>query len=277
MRLDRPIGFLLLLWPTWWALWFAADGVPDASVLLIFTAGVAVMRAGGCVINDIADREFDRHVERTKTRPLASGELEVNGALRLFAILMIMAVGLVLLTNALTIKLSVVGVFLAASYPFMKRHTYFPQVYLGAAFGWSIPMAYAAQTGTVTPEAWLIFLATVLWATAYDTLYAMVDREDDLKIGVKSTAILFGELDRLAIGITQAMMLVTLYLLGEQANLGFYWLSGLGVATLLCIYQQWLIRNRDRDECFRAFLNNHWLGLVVFAGLALESIPMPIF
>ena len=208
MRLDRPIGIYLLLWPTLWALWIAGEGSPDALVVFVFIAGVTLMRSAGCVINDYADRNFDPHVERTRNRPIAAGRIKPKEALALFAVLCLLAFGLVLLMNRLTILLSLVGVMLAATYPFMKRYTHLPQVYLGAAFGWAVPMAFAAQTGTVPKEAGLLFVATVLWATAYDTMYGMVDREDDVKIGVKSTAILFGDSDRVIIAIIQILLIV---------------------------------------------------------------------
>ncbi|MDX1570214.1 MAG: 4-hydroxybenzoate octaprenyltransferase [Xanthomonadales bacterium] len=272
MRFDRPIGTLLLLWPTLWALWFAAGGFPDLKILLIFVAGVVVMRAAGCVINDYADRNIDPYVERTRDRPLARREIGEKSALMLFAILLAAAFALVALTNLLTILLALVGAFLAATYPFLKRYTYWPQIYLGAAFAWAVPMAYAAQTGEVTTLGWLLFAATVLWTTAYDTIYAMVDREDDVKIGVRSTAILLGDLDRIAIGIMQAAFLGALYLAGTRAGFGFTFNAGIGIAAVLIAYQLWLIRDRDRAECFRAFLNNNWVGLVIFVGLYVETM-----
>lgn len=270
MRLDRPIGIFLLLWPTLWALWIAAKGTPDYWVATVFVLGVFLMRSAGCVINDYADRDIDRHVERTRNRPLTSGKVSEKEALLLFAVLSLMAFGLVLTLNLLTILLSFVGAALAASYPFMKRHTYLPQVYLGLAFGWSVPMAFAAQTGEVPTVAWLLLIATVLWATAYDTMYAMVDRPDDLKIGVKSTAILFGTADRAIIAIIQGMTLLVLVMIGRQLELGGYYYTGLGAALLLMCYQQYLIQNRDGMHCFRAFLNNNWVGAAVFAGIALH-------
>jgi 4-hydroxybenzoate polyprenyltransferase len=272
MRLDRPIGIFLLLWPTLWALWVAAEGQPDPLVLMVFILGVVLMRSAGCVINDFADREIDGYVQRTRDRPIAAGRISGREALVLFAVLCLLAFGLVLLLNTLTILMSFVGALLAATYPFMKRVTYLPQIYLGAAFGWAVPMAFAAQTGTVPPIAWLMFTATVLWATAYDTMYAMVDRDDDLVLGVKSTAILFGESDRQIIGIVQAMVLVCLLMIGHQAQLGLYYYSGVAVASGLAVYQQGLIRYREREGCFRAFLNNNWFGAVVFAGLLLHYL-----
>jgi len=270
MRLDRPIGIFLLLWPTLWALWIAAEGVPRIGVLLVFVFGVALMRSAGCVINDYADRKIDPHVERTRERPIAAGRVTPNEALKLFAALIVTAFLLVLFMNSLTIMLSFVGVILAALYPFTKRYTYLPQLFLGAAFGWAVPMAFAAQTGAVPQVAWLLFIATVLWATAYDTIYAMVDRKDDIKVGVKSTAILFGDLDRVIIGIIQGMVLLTLIVVGVQLKLGIFYYLGLLVAAGLSGYQQWLIRDRHLPLCFKAFLNNHWFGMAVFLGLLLN-------
>ncbi len=270
MRLDKPIGIFLLLWPTLWALMVASEGQPDPKIVLVFVLGVIVMRSAGCVINDYADRDIDRHVSRTRNRPLTSGRLSPADAKRLFLLLSVAALYLVLQLNRLTLLLSVVGVLLAASYPYMKRVTHLPQVYLGAAFGWAVPMVFAAQTGAVPPLAWLMFTATVLWATAYDTMYAMVDREDDRVLGVKSTAILFGESDRAIIGVIQLMFLVCLLMIGYQAGLGLYYYAGVLVAGTLAAYQQRLIRYREREGCFRAFLNNNWLGAVVFAGMLLD-------
>lgn len=269
-RLDRPVGILLLLWPTLWALWLAADGVPDAKVLVIFVLGVVLMRSAGCVINDYADRDVDPHVARTRARPLASGLVAPKEALILFVVLALIAFALVLLTNGLTIALSFGGAVLAATYPFMKRYTHLPQVVLGAAFAWAVPMAFAAQTGAVPNVAWLIFIATVLWTVAYDTMYAMVDRDDDVKIGVKSTAILFGEADRFIIGVLQATALLILVMAGLREHLGAWYYIGLAAAAGFAGYQQWLIRDRQPQACFRAFLNNQWFGLVVFLGLALD-------
>jgi 4-hydroxybenzoate polyprenyltransferase len=267
MRLDRPIGTLLLLWPTLWAVWIAGEGAPSVKHVLIFVIGVIVMRAAGCVINDYADRNLDGQVERTKERPLATGKLEAKQALMLFDGLAVIAFVLVLFLNRFTIYLSFGGIFLAALYPFMKRYTYFPQVFLGAAFAWAIPMAFAAIQDALPSYAWLIYLATLIWTVAYDTQYAMVDRDDDLKAGIRSTAILFGDSDKLMIGILQAMALLPLYLLGQRLGFGVLWNAGLLVAIGLFAYQQWLIRNRERDACFKAFLNNQWVGLAIFAGL----------
>ncbi len=266
-RLDRPIGNFLLLWPVLWALWIAAEGFPDLDILFIFVLGVVIMRAAGCVINDYADRHIDGHVKRTRQRPFATGRVTEREALALFVVLCLVAFGLVLLTNPLTILLSLVAVVLAATYPFTKRYTHLPQVHLGTAFGWAIPMVFAAQTGTVPVVAWLMLIAAVVWATVYDTMYAMVDRDDDLRIGVKSTAILFGEHDRLMIGILQVLMMLALVQIGLHVEFGAPYFAALVVAAGFFVYQQYLIRNRERDPCFRAFLNNAWFGGVVFAGI----------
>ncbi len=270
MRFDKPVGTFLLLWPTLWALWIAAEGVPDSDVLIVFVAGVVLMRAAGCVINDYADREIDSKVRRTRDRPITSGKIAPKAALILFVVLCLAAFALVLTMNKLTIMMSFVAAFLAATYPFMKRYTYLPQVYLGAAFGWAVPMVFAAQTGTVPKEAWLLFIATVLWATAYDTMYAMVDRRDDLRIGVKSTAILFGDGDRVIIGIIQALFFLVLLIVGQHLGMGAYYYGGLVVAALFAGYQQYLLRDRDVLLCFRAFLNNNVFGAVIFIGIALH-------
>ncbi|MGO3701019.1 MULTISPECIES: 4-hydroxybenzoate octaprenyltransferase [Halomonas] len=274
MRLDRPIGTWLLMWPTLWALWVATNGVPGRNVLLIFVAGVYVMRAAGCVVNDYADRHVDGHVKRTKHRPLATGRISETEAQLLFIGLVTVAFVLVLLTNWFTVLLSIGGVILAFIYPFMKRYTHLPQVVLGAAFSWAIPMAFGAVLGYVPVEAWLLFFANVLWTVAYDTQYAMVDRDDDLKIGVKSTAVLFGSADRLMIGLLQLATLVLLAFVGVRVGLGgFFWLGLAGMAATF-IHQQRLIRHRERDPCFQAFLNNYWSGLLVFAGIALSWWPV---
>ena len=270
IRGDRPVGTLLLLWPTWWALWLAAEGVPPLGTLAIFTAGVWLTRSAGCVINDYADRWLDPHVERTKSRPLATGEVSGREALALFAGMMLVAFGLVLLTNRLTVYLSIAGVFLAATYPYLKRHTYLPQLYLGLAFGWGIPMAFAAVQGTVPPLAWLLFLGNLLWTTGYDTWYAMVDREDDLKVGAKSTAILFGDADLVAQGILFAAFLWAMWLVGSRAELGMYYVVALGIAAVLVARQFWIARTRAPADCFDAFLSNQWVGMAVFAGIAGE-------
>ena len=268
VRGDRPVGILLLLWPTWWALWIAADGVPPLGVLAIFTAGVWLTRSAGCVINDYNDRWLDPHVERTRARPLATGAVSPREALVLFAVLMLVAFGLVLLTNWLTVALSVVAACLAATYPLLKRYTYLPQVYLGIAFGWGIPMAFAAVQGSVPPIAWLLFLGNLLWTTGYDTWYAMVDREDDLRVGAKSTAILFGDADLVAQGVIYAGFFWAMWLVGARAVLGLHYQAALGVALLLVLVQFWMARGRDRAGSFRAFLANQWVGLALFAGIA---------
>lgn len=269
-RINRPIGIYLLLWPTLWALWIAAEGWPDWKLLLIFTAGVVLMRSAGCVINDFADRDFDGHVARTKDRPLVSGIIKSREALALFAVLCGIAFCLVLLTNPFTVYLSFGGLALASTYPFMKRYTYLPQVVLGAAFAWAIPMAFAAQTNAIAEHAWLIYLATVLWTVTYDTEYAMVDKEDDLKIGIKSTAILFGDADKMIIGILQGLALLTLVMLGIKLEMTWYFYGGIVAAAALFFYQQYLISERIGTSCFKAFLNNHWVGLVIFIGVFLH-------
>ncbi len=273
VRLHRPIGIYLLLWPALWALWVAAEGWPRPDVLLIFIAGVVLMRSAGCAINDYADRHIDPHVARTRERPIASGLVSPREALAVFVVLCLLAFVLVLFLNRLTILLSLVAVVLAGSYPFMKRLHHLPQVHLGAAFGWAVPMAFAAQTGEFPPPvAWLIFIAAVLWATVYDTFYAMADREDDLRLGVKSSAILFGEADRMITGILQLLLLWSLWLVGREAGLGLWYWLGLAVAACFALYQQYLIVERRPAACFRAFLNNHWFGAAVFAGVFLDYL-----
>ncbi|PWK99697.1 4-hydroxybenzoate polyprenyltransferase [Pantoea allii] len=273
MRIDKPIGALLLLWPTLWALWLAKMTVPPLPTLAVFVAGVFVMRAAGCVINDYADRKVDGHVERTRHRPLASGAVTAKEAKMLFVVLGLIAFALVLSMNLMTIMLSVVGLALAWVYPFMKRYTHLPQVVLGAAFGWAIPMAWAAVSESLPLVCWLVFLANICWTVAYDTQYAMVDREDDLKIGVKSTAILFGRYDKLIIGLLQLSTLVLMALVGTMLDLNgaFYWT--LLLAGGLFVYQQKLIAQRDRQACFRAFLNNNYVGLVLFMGVLMNTPP----
>lgn len=270
MRLDKPIGIFLLLWPTLWALWIAGEGKPSIKISLIFLAGVVLMRSAGCVINDFADRKIDGHVERTKNRPIATGRILPLEALLLCAVLLLMAFILVLFTNLFTILLSVGAALLAGSYPFMKRYTYFPQVVLGAAFAWAIPMSFAAHLNTLPSHVWLIYTATLLWTMAYDTLYAMVDRDDDIRIDVKSTAILFGDADKLIIGILQISALLCLVLLGVQLKFGWFYYSGLILAAALFGYQQFIVRERDKAQCFKAFLNNNWVGMVIFFGIALQ-------
>lgn len=270
MRVDRPIGTLLLLWPTLWALWFAAGGVPEPWVLFVFVAGVFLMRSAGCVINDYADRHFDPHVQRTRARPIAAGRISPNEAIVLFVLLCLVALGLVLTLNWLTIALAVPAAALAAIYPFTKRYTHLPQVVLGAAFSMAIPMAFAAVTGTVPLDAWALYIANLCWVVAYDTLYGMVDREDDLKIGVKSTAILFGRADRIAVGAFQGLFLLLMVILGSRLALGPFYYLGLAVAAALFAHQHWRIRQRDPEQCFRSFLENNRIGLAVFAGLAID-------
>jgi len=269
-RLDKPIGIFLVLWPTLWALWLAAKGLPSLDVLFIFIAGAVLMRSAGCVINDFADRKIDGDVARTKERPLVTGKITARQALVFFVVLCLISLVLVLQTNSLTVYLSFGALVLASAYPFMKRYTYLPQVVLGAAFAWSVPMAYAAQTNELPSIIWLIYTATVLWTVAYDTMYAMVDRDDDIKIGVKSTAILFGQADRAIIACLQVMVILILCMIGDQSKLGQFYFLSIVVAATLFVYQQHLIRLRYRDECFQAFLNNNWVGLVIFVGLVLD-------
>ena len=267
-RFDRPIGSLLLLWPTLWALFLAADGVPDTRVLVVFVLGVVFMRAAGCVINDFADRNFDGHVKRTARRPMPSGRITEREALGLFGLLILVSFLLVLTMNTLTILLSTVALVLAAAYPFMKRYTHLPQLVLGMAFGWSIPMAYAAQSGELPAVAWLLFVANILWTIAYDTQYAMVDRDDDVKVGIKSTAILFGRFDKIIIGLLQLGTLMVLIAVGAQLELHQLYFWFLLSAAALFVYQQMLIREREREPCFKAFLNNNYVGMLVCAGVA---------
>ncbi len=269
-RLDRPIGIYLVLWPTLWGLWIAAEGWPNPLVLVVFMLGTVLMRSAGCAINDFADRKFDPHVSRTEQRPLARGAIKPVEAVAVFAVLCIVSLLLVLQLNTLTILLSIPAAFLAGSYPFMKRITHLPQAYLGAAFGLAIPMGFAAQTGEVPLNAWLFFVANIFWAIAYDTMYAICDREDDLKIGVKSAAILLGRFDRLGIGLMQVMTLALLVVGGLAFGLGLPYLLGLLVASGFALYQQYLIRDRDPKLSFQAFLNNHYFGMAVFAGIALD-------
>ncbi|WP_018869170.1 MULTISPECIES: 4-hydroxybenzoate octaprenyltransferase [unclassified Thioalkalivibrio] len=267
-RLDRPVGIYLLLWPTLWALWIAADGLPPWHLLFIFVAGVTLMRSAGCAINDYADRHFDAHVTRTRDRPLAIGSITPREALAVFAALCLVAFVLVLFTNPLTIAFSVVAVLLAGTYPFSKRFHHFPQVHLGAAFAWAVPMAFTAVNNELPPpEAWLLFVITLAWTTVYDTFYGMVDREDDLKIGVKSTAIAFGELDRAITGALQVMVWVGLFLLGRNLEFGGVYMAGLAVVAALMFYQQFLIADRQPVDCLRAFRNNHYLGAVVMLAM----------
>ncbi|MFK7976037.1 MAG: 4-hydroxybenzoate octaprenyltransferase [Halioglobus sp.] len=272
MRFDKPIGTLLLLWPTMVALWLAAAGVPDLKLLLIFGIGTFLTRSAGCVVNDLADRKFDGDVARTAQRPLVTGAVTVREAIAVFIALMLTAFALVLLTNPLTIGLSFVAVALAATYPFMKRYTHLPQVVLGAAFSWGIPMAFAAQLGELPPQLWLLYFGNLVWTVAYDTMYAMVDREDDLTIGVKSSAILFGQHDVLIVGVLQATTLFIWYFMGNAFGLGLPYTVALSIVAFMFVYQHFLIRQRDPQRCFAAFLHNNWVGATLFAGVAMHFI-----
>jgi len=272
MRLDRPIGTYLLLWPTLWALWFAGEGSPSLANLIIFTLGVVSMRAAGCVINDYADRNVDGSVERTKNRPLPAGEIQPNQAMILFFVLLCLSLALVLMTNQLTIILSFGGLALAATYPFLKRFTHLPQLGLGAAWAWAVPMAFAAERNQLPVTLWLIFVAVILWTIAFDTYYAMVDREDDLKVGIKSTAILFGRYDLLIIALLQLMTLILLFIAGLEFGRSWFYMSGLIAAALYFVNQYIQARSREREACFESFLNNHRVGMVIFIGLALDYL-----
>ena len=272
MRLDKPIGTFLLLWPTLWALWLATNGKPDPFILIVFVAGVFLMRAAGCVINDFADRKVDGKVKRTAHRPLATDEVTSKQALHLFFGLIALAFALVLTLDWNTIALSIVALFLAALYPFMKRYTHLPQVFLGAAFGWAIPMVYMASTGHIPTVAWLLFIANVCWVLAYDTMYAMVDYDDDIRVGIKSTAVLFGKYNALWIGIFQLIFLSIMYYLGHIYSLGLPYIIALGLAAILSVYQQKLIVSWQRDLCFKAFLNNNILGFIIFMGILLSYV-----
>ena len=267
IRFEKPIGFYLLLWPTLWALAIAARGAPDGWILFVFVAGTFLMRSAACAINDSADRDIDLNVARTRERPLTSGKISAREALAVFAVLALLSFVLVLSLNRFTIMLSFVGILLAATYPYMKRYHYLPQVHLGAAFGWAVPMAFAAQLGALPKQAWLLYLATLLWAVAYDTMYSMVDREDDLKLGIKSTAILFGDYDRLMVALFQLMFLAAMILIGLDLGFSAFYYLGLALAALLLVFQQFLIADRTEAHCFIAFLNNHWVGAVVFGGI----------
>ena len=270
MRFDKPIGIYLLLWPTLWGLFLAKRGIPDIDLLIIFTLGVILMRSAGCVINDFADRKIDKFVMRTKNRPLTSGEVSEKGALILFSFLILMSFGLVLMTNFLTVQLSIVAVFLATLYPFVKRWSNLPQFVLGSAFAMSVPMAFSATLDEVPFSAWLVFLATVIWTVIYDTIYAMVDREDDLKINVKSTAILFGKYDLIIIFLLHLLLIALLVMISQEFQLGNYFNMTIVMATLLMFYHQHLIKERDRAKCFKAFLNNHYIGIVILLGIVLS-------
>lgn len=267
MRLDKPIGIYLLLWPTLWALWIAAEGVPPLWTLLVFCLGVLIMRSAGCIINDYADRDFDAHVKRTKQRPLAQNLISTKSALTLFFVLILIAFGLVLTLNSLTIKLSFGAVLLASFYPFMKRYTYFPQMVLGAAFAWAIPMAFAAVQNEVPLVSWLIYVSTLLWVLAYDTLYGMVDREDDVKLGLKSTAILFGEADLFIVSAIQALFLTGMLLLARQLELGLYYYLGWLTAAGLVVWQLYRCRSRKTEMYFQSFLHNNYVGMALFIGI----------
>jgi len=269
-RMDKPIGIYLLLWPTLWALWIAGEGSPSLGNIAIFVLGVILMRAAGCVVNDFADRKVDGHVRRTEQRPLVSGKVEGREALVFFAVLITLSFALVLCTNASTVWLSLGGLVLAASYPFMKRYTYYPQVVLGAAFSWGMPMAFTAETGHVPTAAWGLYAANLLWTVAYDTYYAMTDREDDLRVGIKSTAILFGNSDRLIIGILQGLAIACLLLTADRFGLGGWFQAGLLVAVGCFVWEAWHTRKRERMACFEAFLHNHWAGLAIFLGIVLD-------
>jgi 4-hydroxybenzoate polyprenyltransferase len=272
-RLDRPIGTWLLLWPALWALWVAGAGRPEPRVLILFVLGVVVMRAAGCVVNDFADRDIDPHVRRTRDRPLAARRVAPAEALVLFGALIAIALILVTRLNELTVKLAFIGALLTISYPFVKRVFPMPQLYLGISFGgWSVPMAFAAQTGVLPRVCWLLYIAAVIWAALYDTIYAMIDREDDLRIGVKSSAILFADMDRFLIGVMQLMMLLSLVLAGHSMHFGGWYQAGVLAAAILFLWQQWLIRKREPAGCLRAFLNNQYVGLAVFVGILLEYV-----
>ena len=272
IRLNRPIGILLLLWPSLWALWIAGGGAPRWGVVLIFILGVTLMRSAGCAINDYADRHFDGKVARTRLRPLAIGLVTPQEAIAVFVVLSLAAFALVLLLDWKTITMSFVAVTLAALYPFMKRFTHLPQLVLGMAFGWAVPMAFVALTGTVSEAGWLLYVATIIWALIYDTEYAMVDRDDDLKIGVKSTAILFGEYDRLMIGLLQLTMLGLLIIVGSKLDLGGYYVLGVALGGMMFLWQQRLIRAQEPKKCFQAFLNNNTFGMTIFLGLVLDYL-----
>jgi len=268
MRFDRPIGIALLLWPTWWGLWLAAGGVPSLKNLAIFTLGVIVMRAAGCVINDYADRDIDPRVERTQGRPIAAGEIRPRDALLLFIALLALALALVLMTNRLTVLMAVVGALLAGTYPFFKRFTHFPQLILGTAFAWAIPMAFAAEAGQIPTLAWWLFAANLIWTVIYDTQYAMADRADDLKAGVKSTAIAFGRFDLPVLAALMGLMTALLLIIGLRYLLHPAWFTAVALSLLHFQYQLWRIRTRDPEACFKAFLSNHWIGLFLFGGIA---------
>ena len=272
MRFDRPIGILLLLWPTLWALWIAAEGFPTVINFLVFCAGVPVMRAAGCVINDYADRNLDGHVKRTSSRPIPAGDVSSSEALVLFSLLLLVAFFLVLMLNRTTIYLAFAGAALTLFYPFAKRFTWFPQVVLGITFSWSIPMAFAAEQKPLSELTWLIYFTNLIWVIFYDTIYAMVDREDDLKVGIKSTAILFGDADRFMVGLMQLMVIIGLAIIGNHLDFGWVFASAILIVTALFAGQQMLIRKRDQDDCFRAFLNNNYVGMIIFLSILIEYL-----
>jgi 4-hydroxybenzoate polyprenyltransferase len=276
MRLDKPVGIWLLLWPVLWALWLAGEGHPDSGVFIVFVLGVIVMRSAGCVLNDLVDRNIDPYVERTRHRPIASGAVTPAEALTLFAGLSLIAIGLAAMLNRPAQILAIVAAGLTLAYPFIKRFVSIPQFFLGAAFGWAVPMAFAAQTGMTEQLAWLVFGTALVWAIIYDTFYAMVDRDDDIKVGVKSTAVLFGDLDLFVIGGMQLLMLAALLFIGDMAELGFWYYLSVGVSALLMGYHQWLARDRQKSGCFAAFLQNHQIGLVVFIGILLHYTFNPV-
>ena len=272
IRLNRPIGIFLLLWPTLWGLWIASEGFPNTKILVVFLFGVFLIRSAGCILNDIIDKDFDKFVARTQNRPLASDKLSSIEAFIVAISLIFIAFLLVLTTNTLTVQLSFVAIILAGTYPFLKRHTYLPQFFLGLTFGWSIPMAFAATTNSIPKIAWLLLIANILWTVVYDTIYAMIDREDDLKIGIKSTAILFDDADRFIIGLIQSLVLIALIVIGQQASLNTIYYFSLIIGGCLFLYQLYLIRNREQKKCMQAFLNNNWFGLVVFIGLFINYL-----
>ena len=276
MRLDKPVGIWLLLWPTLWALWLAGEGTPDQGLFLIFVTGVLIMRSAGCVLNDYADRKIDPYVERTRSRPIASGAVAPFEALTLFAALGLIAVGLATMLNQQTQLLAIVAASLTVIYPFVKRFVSIPQFILGAAFGWAVPMAFAAQTGETPALAWLVFGAAMIWAVIYDTFYAMVDREDDLRVGVKSTAILFGDVDLFVIAGLQLLLLFALLLIGSRADLSAWYFAAVAIAGGLMAYHLWSARSRQPAACFAAFLHNHYIGMVVFVGIVLHYTFHPV-
>jgi 4-hydroxybenzoate polyprenyltransferase len=270
MRIDKPIGIWLLMWPTLWGLWLAGEGSPDQGLFIVFMAGVFVMRSAGCVLNDFVDRKIDPYVERTRTRPLATGAVSPSAALTLFVALALIALGLASMLNQLAQLLALVGGGLTIVYPFIKRYVSIPQLFLGAAFGWAVPMAFAAQTGGIPELAWLVFGTALIWAVIYDTFYAMVDREDDRRIGIKSTALLFGEVDLFVIGGLQILMLVSLLLIGVRAELGGWYYASVIIAAGMMAWHLWLAHDRKPAGCFEAFLKNHHIGMVIFIGMVLD-------